>query len=848
MQINPEIHPGYPNIGWFQAMKTFDGSPAKPDASLSAKSKDGKTISDADVTASPRPTKNSLSAAVSEVSSFEHKILMSSLNGIYVYDLETGANVFINRQYTRLTGYTLADLQDLKGADFLALFHPEDQGRVAAHLEQIGRADDDETLELEYRFKTADGRWIWCLSRDAVFEHDRQGAVRRIIGIFVDITARKTAEKKSAHERELLQTLIDTIPVMITIYDPGLQHFSFNNEFRRLLGWSEEDLGGGDPMEKLYADPSEREAARQFMASLEAGWRVFKVTTKDGDTVESSWANIRLSNDTQVGIGIDIRERKHFETSLRESRLQAQRRLAELEAIYDSAPIGLCVFDRDSRYLRINDHLAEINGISASDHIGRTIREVVPDLADEAEKIFKRVLDSGRAVLDFELSGATPAQPGVQRSWIEHWLPLKNPGGQVIGVAVTAEETTQQKKAEADLKKARDNLESKVRERTTQLQTTVTALENEMQARSNLENQLRQWSRVFMDAADPIIIENLSGIIIDMNWEAEREYGWQRQELIGKSIRSLIPPARYPWANRLRERCRRGEEVRNWEGMRIDQKGRTFSVLLTAFPLLDESGKIIALATIAKDISLRKQMERELEASQKHLQELSRKSIEALESDRRTTAKELHDGIGASLAAIKFRLEGIAEEIAQTPQQAVASLNETLSYLQDTIKETKQISAKLRPTMLDDLGLLSTISWFTRQFSEQFGNIEVRPHIEIREEDIPETLKIVIYRVLQESLHNAAKHSEAKEVYIGLKTDRHQIVLEVVDNGCGFDVSKTLGRHDPLSGYGLSSMIERAEIVGGSLTIDSSPGEGSHIKMILPQEPYASGILSEKTG
>lgn len=396
------------------------------------------------------------------------------------------------------------------------------------------------------------------------------------------------------HERELLQKIIDTIPVMISIYDPGLERISFNHEFRRVLGWSEQEVSGGDPMEKFYPDPSERKAAWQFLESLETGWRTFKVTAKDGSTVESSWANIRLSDDTQVGIGIDITERK---------------------------------------------------------------------------------------------------------------------------------------RAEAALKEARNDLVIKVQERTAQLEATVTALENEMQARSELENQLRQWSRVFMDAADPIIIENLSGTIIDMNRQAEREYGWKRHELIGKSIRSLIPPARYAWADRLRERCRRGEEVRNWEGMRQDQKGRIFSVLLTAFPLLDETEKMVGLATIAKDISLRKQMERELAASQKHLQELSRKSIEALESDRRMTAKDLHDSIGASLAAIKFRLEGIAEEVVQKSEKAAASLVETISYLQATIKETKQISAKLRPTILDDLGLISTITWYMRQFSEQFVNIQLSPRI-----------------------------------------------------------------------------------------------------------------------
>jgi len=426
------------------------------------------------------------------------------------------------------------------------------------------------------------------------------------------------------------------------------------------------------------------------------------------------------------------------------------------------------------------------------------------------------------------------------------YRPIEESSEQVIGVNVVAEETTERKRTEADLKKARDDLEIKVRERTAQLEDTVKALENEMQARKDLENQLRQWSRVFMDAADPIIIENLSGTIIDMNREAEREYGWRRGELIGKSIRSLIPSEQYSWADRLRERCRRGEEARNWEGLRQDQRGRILSVLLTAFPLLDESGKIISLATIAKDITRRKQVERELDISRQYLQKLSRNSIEALENDRRTTAKELHDSIGASLAAIKFRLEGIVDEIARTPQKAAASLSETITYLQEAITETKQISAKLRPTILDDLGLLSTITWYLRQFTEQFGNIKLTQHIEVREEDISDTLKIVIYRVLQESLHNAAKHSDAAEIRIGLKSDSDRFVLEVADNGCGFDVQKTLSRLDPLSGYGLASIRERAEIVGGSLAIDSSPGEGTSIKMILPQAPYVSKIILDE--
>ncbi|WP_324876255.1 sensor histidine kinase [Methylocaldum sp.] len=126
---------------------------------------------------------------------FARKVLMSSLNGLYIYDIKTGTDTFINAQYTRLTGYTLDDLRAMSGPEFFALFHPEDQARVAAHLEDLTRIVNGDVSEIEYRFKTADGRWIWCLSRDSVFSRDPDGAVRQCIGAFLDITERKQAEE-----------------------------------------------------------------------------------------------------------------------------------------------------------------------------------------------------------------------------------------------------------------------------------------------------------------------------------------------------------------------------------------------------------------------------------------------------------------------------------------------------------------------------------------------------------------------------------------------------------------------------------------------------------------------------
>jgi PAS domain S-box-containing protein len=133
---------------------------------------------------------------------------------------------------------------------------------------------------------------------------------------------------------------------------------------------------------------------------------------------------------------------------LKESEQKARLQLAELETIYDSAPVGLCVFDPQLTYLRINKRLAEINGVPVEEHIGRTPWEVVPDLAAQREALLRQVLETGQPIRNEEISGETPAQPGMIRTWLEHWLPLKDAEGHVNGINVVAEEITDRKQSE----------------------------------------------------------------------------------------------------------------------------------------------------------------------------------------------------------------------------------------------------------------------------------------------------------------------------------------------------------------------------------------------------------------
>ncbi|MEB3357273.1 MAG: ATP-binding protein [Synechococcales bacterium] len=148
-----------------------------------------------------------------------------------------------------------------------------------------------------------------------------------------------------------------------------------------------------------------------------------------------------------TGVAVDITQRRRLEEELEESRAVLQRQLTEIETIYRSAPIGLNVLDPDLRFVRINERLAEMNGFSVEEHLGRTVRELLPDLADPAERLLLPIFETGEPLLNVEIRGETPAQPGVPRIWLEHFLPLKE-GDRVVGISTVCEEITERKRTE----------------------------------------------------------------------------------------------------------------------------------------------------------------------------------------------------------------------------------------------------------------------------------------------------------------------------------------------------------------------------------------------------------------
>ncbi len=124
------------------------------------------------------------------------RILGCSLAGIYIYDFNLQSNTYINPQYTKIIGHTLESLGELEQGEFLKLFHPDDLPAIGAHMEKVAQLKDGEFSEIEYRFHHQDGRWIWCLSRDTIFDRNEDGSVQSFLGTFLDITVHKDREQE----------------------------------------------------------------------------------------------------------------------------------------------------------------------------------------------------------------------------------------------------------------------------------------------------------------------------------------------------------------------------------------------------------------------------------------------------------------------------------------------------------------------------------------------------------------------------------------------------------------------------------------------------------------------------
>ena len=215
-----------------------------------------------------------------------------------------------------------------------------------------------------------------------------------------------------------------------------------------------------------------------------------------------------------------------------------------------------------------------------------------------------------------------------------------------------------------------------------------------------------------------------------------------------------------------------------------------------------------------------------LAKSRQELERLSRRLVDAQEAERRSISRELHDEVGQTLGALLVDIGHLSNLLPAEDRITQEQIGRIKKAAETAVKSIRDIALLLRPPMLDDLGLVPALEWQARETSRR-GEMEVEVHAEELKGDLPDEVKVGIYRLVQEALQNAATHAHAKNATVLLKRERNSVVVEIIDDGKGFQPERTRG-------MGILGMEERVRQLGGELAIRSTPGKGTAVHAELP--------------
>jgi len=385
------------------------------------------------------------------------------------------------------------------------------------------------------------------------------------------------------------------------------------------------------------------------------------------------------------------------------------------------------------------------------------------------------------------------------------------------------------KQAKAEIKRLSNKLEQNVDKRTRELPTTNEALGSEIGERKLVEavKEAEDRIRLIIDTIPTMAWSLRSDGVLDFLNQRWRDYtGLSLEEAIKEETRTVHPEdlstALEKWVAAKATSEVYEDEMRL---RRADGEYRWF--LVRVAPLLDQHGNVVKWFGSSIDIEDRKRAEKDLEEAHRQLKILSRRRVKVQEEERRHLARELHDEIGQALTAAKINLQAAMEESDPAKSKRI---HETAAILERLLSQVRQISLNLRPSMLDDLGLVPAL----RSLLDEQGrraSVAVRFSAKNISESLDPEIQTTCFRIAQEAITNAVRHAAATQIQVDIHREEGNFRLRVHDDGKGFEMpppqSQTIG-------LGLLGMKERAALVGGRTRITSAPGKGTTVDATLP--------------
>ena len=699
---------------------------------------------------------------------------------MFAFDWDAATDVFTNSpESTQILGIDQGRTRS--GRQVLESVHPEDREKFMAAA--AGLSPEKPSTKISYRMVRHDGTVIW-LERNSRAHFDEQGRLLRIIGIVADVTERKRAEDALRESAERLRLAVQAGRMFAYEWDATTDRVVRSAESAKILGIDEATpLTGQQILATVHPDDRERLLAavaglNPEKPDLEISYRKMR---PDGTTI---WVerNCRAHFDQQgrllreIGIVADITGRKRSEEALQKSE-------EKFSKAFQRSPMALTLTSAaDLCYIDVNASFERFSGWRREELIGRTPFEIgLWGDPHQREELVRHVQTDDIRLFEarFRMRDGTFRNGLIGAELIEI-------DGEPCVLAVGMD-ITEQKHAEEALRES----------------------EERFRLVANTAPMLIWMS----DASKLCTYFNDSWLAFTGRpMELELGNGWAKGVHAEDFERCLDT---YTRAFEAREKFTMEYRLRRYDG-------EYRWVLDIGAPRFNQDGSFAGYIGSCVDVTDRRIAEVALSGVNSRL-------IDAQERERTRIARELHDDIGQRLAMLTIELEQLTLNSSDLPAELLRDVAKLRNHSFEIASDVQSLSHELHSSKLEYLGIATAMSAFCREFSDQQNVKVVFAHDEVPR-TLPQEISLCLFRVLQEALKNALKHSGVRHFEVELRLGPDAIHLTVRDLGSGFDREEALRAH----GLGLISMAERVKLVAGRLSIDSQPQQGTTIRASVP--------------
>jgi PAS domain S-box-containing protein len=715
---------------------------------------------------------------------FNREVISNAQEGVIVYDREFRFLVW-NRFMEELTGMPAEQVLGKCGFDMFP--HLREQNVEPL----LRRALAGETLQSHdmpfFVRETAKSGWV-SATYSPHFGPD--GQITGVIAIVRNISGRRQAEQALRAAEEKFRKAFDACPEPMAIRTiPEGRYLEANDAFIRLAGCRREEIIGKTVTELgIYVNREDLDRENALIArdgkvhDYEAplGWKSRELI----HALVSAERIVLGGQPCLLLVAKDITERRRIEQALRDSEQRYR-------TLFENSPVGIYRTTPDGRILAGNPAFARMLGYSCFEELAsRNLN--APDFEPEYSRgEFKEQLEKEGRITGLESQWRR--RDGSVIFVRENARAIRDDSGRLLYYEGTCEDVTERKRAEEALRESED-----------------------------------RYRDLVEHSQDIICTHDLEGRILSVNELPARSLGYERSELLKKRIQDiLVPEVREKFGKYMALMQRDGAV----KGLMLVQTAageqRTLEYNNT---LRTEGVPAPVVRAVAHDVTERKRAEEERQRSLEQLRALAAHLESVREEERKRAAREIHDQLGQALTAIKLDLSSLARKSPADPEEHAKRTSSILNLVDETIRSVRRISTELRPGMLDDLGLAATVEWAAEEFATRTG---MKCRLDLPQEHIaidPQTATAV-FRILQETLTNVARHAKASEVMVRLAKEDSNLTLEVHDNGTGIAADKL----SSASSLGILGMRERALLLGGDLIITGAPGRGTTMRVRIPE-------------